>query len=378
MSTGMKVLHFGTLYASAGGPAMSTYLSLKGLRALGTDALMAMFELPDLGALRGDDVPIVWCRKPWRGKLSYSPILKKELLAVEHPDIYHIQGVWQYPSYAMADVARRRKKPYLITPRGMLYPQDIQKSNALFKRISLKWRLLDDLNRAACVHVTCEEEMKHCRALGVKSPIAVIPNPVEVKTYLPMQTDDIFRVGYLGRLSPRKNVESLLTAFAQLNIPQSELLIIGGGDEAYEHYLRQETQRMGLTNVTFTGFLSGEEKDKTLSSLSLLVMPSEFENMGNVILEGLIRGIPCIATKGAPWKDLEDAHCGWWVNYNQEAITEAIRQASMMDSKDLAVMGANGKQLIKSKYAVEVVVKQLNSLYMWIMGRADKPSFVYL
>ena len=49
--------------------------------------------------------------------------------------------------------------------------------------MSLKIRLLDDLNRAACVHVTCEEEMNHCRNLGVTSPIAIVPNPVEIKEY---------------------------------------------------------------------------------------------------------------------------------------------------------------------------------------------------
>ena len=39
----MKVLHSGTLAASAGGPAMSTYLTLKGLRQLGIDAQIIMF-----------------------------------------------------------------------------------------------------------------------------------------------------------------------------------------------------------------------------------------------------------------------------------------------------------------------------------------------
>lgn len=65
----------------------------------------------------------------------------------------------------------------------MLYPQDIQKSNKFFKILSLKIRLLNDLNHAACVQVTCTDEMVHCRNLGITSPIAIIPNPIEIKEY---------------------------------------------------------------------------------------------------------------------------------------------------------------------------------------------------
>lgn len=124
--------------------------------------------------------------------------------------------MWQYSTYAVADVARQKGKPYLITPRGMLYPQDIAKANTYFKHLSLKWRLLIDLNRAACVQDTFEDERMHCRNLGVTAPIAIIPNPVEIKAYPFRKKDYIRRLGYLGRLSPRKNVEGLIRSFADL------------------------------------------------------------------------------------------------------------------------------------------------------------------
>lgn len=374
----MKVLHFGTLDYNAGGPAMSAYLTLKGLCAEGVDAEIAMFPLSEGGRLRGNDVTVHYCRQPWEQKFLYSPCLKKELKSVPDVDIYHAQGIWQYPTYAVADVARTTQKPYLITPRGMLYPQDIAKSNAGLKKLSLKLRLLRDLNRAACVHVTCEEELRHCRNLGVTSPIGIIPNPVEIKEYRPQTTDGIFRVGYMGRLSRRKNVEALVYTFAHQDMPKSELVIIGGGDKEYEEFLRAEVSRLKLQNVKFLGFLSGDDKDKALSTLSLLVMPSEFENLGNVILEGLVRGIPCIATKGAPWKDLEDHRCGWWVDYNQETIESAIYEAYQKPSEELSKMGQNGKKLMKEKYSVTAIGKAMKELYMWILDRADRPDFVYL
>ena len=374
----MKVLHFGTFDSNAGGPAMSTYLTMKGLRDKGIEAELLQFPLSEGGRLRGTEVPIHYTAAPIVPKICYSPKLKKDMRQLGEYDIYHAQGVWQYPTYAVADVAREKGKPYLITPRGMLYPQDIAKANTFFKKLSLKWRLLDDLNKAACVQVTCEDEMVHCRNLGVTAPIAIIPNPVEIKDYPCKKEDDVRRIGYLGRLSPRKNVEGLIRAFADLGekAKNAELLIIGGGNEAYEAFLKKEVERLKLENVVFAGFLNGEEKDKALASCSVLAMPSEFENLGNVILEGMVRRIPCIATTGSPWRELNERECGWWVEYSQEAITTAVEKALDVSEEQLARMGNNGRRLMEDRYSVEAVAECFEQLYQWILGKVEKPEFI--
>ena len=358
---------------------MSTYLSIVGSRHLGIDAQMFMYELPKSGKLRGDDIPIHYTPAATVPKIVYSRRYKADLRRLGDFDIYHTQGIWTFPTYGMIDVAREKNRPYIVTPRGMLYPQDIQKSNAWLKRFSLRYRLLDDMNRAACILTTCDEEMRHCRELGVMSPIAVIPNPIDIRDIPLKKLDNVFRLAYLGRLSRRKNVESLIYAFAehrqQLN--DAELIIIGGGDQEYEHFLKSETARLKLTNVKFLGFLSGEEKDKALASASVVAMPSEFENFGNVVPEGLMRRIPCIATKGAPWAELETHRCGWWVDYNQQAIADAILQAKSLSRSELEAMGERGRLLMEDNYAVDKIAAKLKSLYEWILGESEKPSFVY-
>lgn len=376
----MKVLYSGTLAASFGGPAMSIYLTLSGLRNLGVDAQILMGALKYGDKLRGDDVPTYYVKSTPKTPLGIALSFKRDVLKLGRYDIYHAQGVWQWNTYVLASVARQCGKPYLITPRGMLYPQDIRKSNAFLKKLSLKLRLLSDLNKAACVHVTCEEEMVHCRHLGVTSPIAVIPNPVEIKDYPYKKEDDVRRIGYLGRLSRRKNVEGLITAFKELGdeAKGAELLIIGGGDEHYEYELRHLVEQYQMRNVRFTGFLYGDEKDRALASCSVLAMPSEFENLGNVVLEGLVRGIPCIATTGSPWEELQTHHCGWWVPYTQDDITSAVRSAINATDGELQTMGQNGRRLMEEHYSVESIAIKMKSLYEWILGCGSKPDFVYL
>ncbi len=376
----MRVLHVGSFDVNQGGPAMSTYLTMFGLRQLGVDAELLMYPLSIGGSLRGDDVPIHYASAPIDRQLLYSFSYKREMLALGEYDLYHAQGVWQYPTYALADVARQRGKPYIITPRGMLYAQDIAKSNRLFKELSLRIRLLRDLNMAACVHVTCVDEMMHCRRLGVTSPIAIIPNPVEIEDHHQRKEDGVFRLGYLGRLSSRKRVESLIYAFAELGevTTEAELLIVGGGDVEYEEFLKREVARLGLTNVRFTGFLSGQDKANAIASVSVMAMPSEFENLGNVILEALVRRIPCIATTGAPWEELHSWGCGWWIEPTQEAITKAVCRAILTPEATLQEMGARGRSLMEQRYSVESISKSMRSLYDWVAHGSEIPEFIKL
>lgn len=375
----MKVLHTGTLDINSGGPAMSSYLTLKGLRQQNIEAEIFMYELNSHSKLIGNDIPIHYTPAPKEYSFALSSQFRKNLEACGEYDIYHAQGIWQYPTYALIDHAKKHHKPYLITPRGMLYPQDIKKSNEIFKRLSLLIRLKNDLNKAACVHVTCMQEMKYCRDLGIKSPIAVIPNPIEIKSFKEKKQDEIFRLGYLGRFHFRKNIQSLIYAFAELGdrAKDAELLLIGGGDKQYESFLKKEVERLQLKNVRFTGFLSGQEKMNAIASLSVLAMPSEFENLGNVILEGLVRGIPCIATIGSPWEELNTHQCGWWVEYNQKSITHAIRQAMNTPKEELVAMGKRGRLLMEQSYSIEAIAKKMIELYEWLVYKKQKPDFVY-
>lgn len=376
----MRVLHSGTLDTSAGGPAMSTYLTLFGLRKLGVEVEMIMFPLSKGGHMYGTDVPTHITVAPRYRKYGYTRTLKHDIIALGDFDVYHSQGIWQYNTYVMTTVAIQFGKPYIITPRGMLYPQDISKSNKLLKYISLKLRLLGDMNSAACIHVTCNEEMQHCRNIGITSPIAVIPNPVEIKEYdIKQSKDDIFRIGYLGRISKRKNIHGLISAYARIAnaAGKTELHIIGGGDSDYESQLYAMTQQIKNGKVVFHGFLNDKAKDQVLATLSVLVMPSEFENFGNVILEALVRRIPCIATKGSPWHELVTHKCGWWIDYNDDALAQALTWAINTPTVELQAMGERGRELVEQRYSVESIAANMKQLYDWVVGKGGKPDFIY-
>lgn len=267
-----------------------------------------------------------------------------------------------------------------MTLRGMLYPQALAHSTWI-KNLSLMLYQKRDLQHAACIQATCMEEMEYYRALGFSNPVAVIPNPIDIKGLIdrPIPPKLKLRIGYLGRVHPRKRIERLIYAFSTLRkeLKDAELLIIGSSDRLYEQFLRNETHRLQLTNVRFAGFLTGAEKDNAITSLSYLVVPSDFENFGNIVTEALVRGVPVIASKGMPWQYLEKYQCGWWIDNDQDNINKTILEAIHTADEERIKMGLNGKRLIAEQYAVDIIGEKMKRLYEWILNGSEKPEFVY-
>lgn len=376
----MHILHSGSLDVKSGGPALSTYLTIKGLEKADVDTAIIMPPLGIEGKLIANDVDIYYTAPITNARLGYMPGVSDTLKKLPPYDLYHIQGLWQWLGHSVAAYARRNNRPYVMTLRGMLYPQALAHS-AWIKKFSLALYQRKDLQRAACIQATCVEEMKYYRDLGFTNPIAILPNPIETAEIIdrPIPQNTRLRIGYLGRVHPRKRIERLIYAFDAMRkeLCDAELLIIGADDKSYEEFLRKEVERLHLNNVRFTGFLTGQEKDEAIMSLSYLVVPSDFENFGNIVTEALVRGVPVIASKGTPWQVLERYHCGLWIDNSQSSINQAIYQAINTSTEDRLAMGMNGKQLMKENYSVEVLGLKMKRLYTWILNGGEKPEFVY-
>lgn len=376
----MKVLHSGILDVRYGGPALSTYLTIKGLKEHHVSVEAVIPPIENGGKLISKDIPIHYTQHIRNKRLGYIPGVQRLLSSLNQYDLYHIQGIWQYLGHSVATYARQLHKPYIITLRGMLYPQALAHS-AVIKKISLALYQRKDLQRAACIQTTCIEEMEHYRKLGFTNPVAILPNPIETKGIIdrPIQQNNRIRIGYLGRVHPRKRIERLIYAFDALRNKSTDvdLIIIGADDIQYEQFLKNEVKRLKLTNVYFTGFLSGNEKDKAIMSLSYLAVPSDFENFGNIVTEALVRGVPVIASKGMPWHELETYNCGWWIDNDQKTINQTILKAISLPEEERIQMGENGKKLIQNNYSVYILGEKMKQLYEWILTNQDKPNFVY-
>lgn len=295
--------------------------------------------------------------------------------------LYHTNGLWMYCNHITCKVAREKNKPYIITPHGMLYPQAL-KHSYWKKYFFLKLYFKKDIMDATCLHVTCKQELEYVRSFGYKGPIALIPNALNLSNTnnaVPFLSNSVVRFGFLGRLHPRKKVENILYGAARLKDRGDDfkILIMGKGDEEYESFLKSEVKRLGLRNVEFCGFVDGLKKYEYLSSLSILIVPSDFENFGMIVAESLSVGTPVMANVGTPWELLNIQHCGWWLNCSPDNIALIMNKVLDMPVDLLKEMGGNGMRLIENNFSVMKVAREMALLYDWILNKGAKPHFVY-
>ena len=133
---------------------------------------------------------------------------------------------------------------------------------------------------------------------------------------------------YVGRLSPEKDVPTLLRAFALAldELPQARLTIVGDGPERAR--LEGVAGQLGCANrVRWLGAIAREGVRAELRSADVFVLPSRFESMSYTLLEAMACGVVCVATRVGGNADLiRHGETGMLVPSNDPpALADALR-----------------------------------------------------
>lgn len=369
------------LGGNSGGPSRSVYTLTRGLRDFGLDTEIVSYNYtfnPNIA------------KEPWIRAMDVDKMLPfeydsrfKGFLDEREYDLFHIHSIYSYPVTIAARLARKKNVPYIIAPRGSLYRSAIKGSSALKKYLFNHLFLFSDLNHASAIQATCKEELEEIRALGIKTPVAIIPNSVPIPEKMSAYGNPSkLRIGFLGRINPIKNLDGLLRAWKASGLDdEGELYIVGKAqlekEQEYEKQLHELESELCLKNVIWTGAKFGKEKDDLLRSFSYLVLPSHSENFGMVVPEALLQGVPVIASKGTPWSMLEEHHCGWWVDDSVDGLTKGLTDVRTVSEDSRKTMSISGQKMVKVHFSENAVNHKLNDLYEWILVGGEKPKFVY-
>jgi hypothetical protein len=127
--------------------------------------------------------------------------------------------------------------------------------------------------------------------------VAVLTPFVDTTRFHPVpKTDDVFRVLYVGTIEPRKGVPYLVNAFSQADIPNSELLIVGGtSTRALRIFMENTLSKHANIKQEFWDF-SHADPTQVFGKCSVLVLPSVEDGFGLVALEAMACGLPVIVT----------------------------------------------------------------------------------
>ena len=105
---------------------------------------------------------------------------------------------------------------------------------------------------------------------------------------------------YVGRLDPIKGVEVLLHTLASMETPRDVQLLVAGGDERDEEYIRLQTVARKLDvqgKVEFLGSLDHSLLPTYYQAADVCVVPSYYESFGLVALEAMACGTPVVASR---------------------------------------------------------------------------------
>ncbi len=322
--------------------------------------------------------------------LGFSPGLRRTLEAeVRSTDAIHVHGLWMYPGVLGSRLSRLRGCKRVVSPHGMLEPWAL-KNSALKKRIA-GWCFENrNLQTADCLHALCAAEAQNLRDYGLRNPIAILPNGVDLdetvstggkgvlcREYPELSGRQIFL--FLSRVHPKKGLPDLLQGWAKTNPHEKNwaLLIVGPDELGHESELRKIVDDLHLSqHVVFAGPAYGEKKRLLFSAADAFVLPSYSEGFSMAILEAAAAALPIILTKECNFPELAAAGAAIEVPAGSTGITEGLSRLLALTESDRSRMGANAFRLIKQSYTWPAVARQMSQVYDWLQSKGSRPDCV--
>lgn len=375
----MKVLFYiSSLSLKSGGPSRSVPMMAKGLSESGAEVTLVTLYSNDMNthALDGTDVNVIFLKNGFDKKKIEDIILNEDV------DIVQLQSLWSLDYHKVAQICRKHKIPYIITPRGMLEPWSMNQKRYK-KLLAMFFYQRKDLNHAACIYTTSKMEAQNVRKLGIEATISVIPNGISVEGY-PCRTtlENVKKqVLFLSRIHIKKGIELLINAWSNIKkvYPDWTLLIVGNGEENYVETLKRTIEEKGLSDVVkIMPPVFGDVKVKLYQSSALFVLPSYSENFGMVIAEAMSSGVPVITTDNTPWEFLNETKTGWCIPLSSDNLEKSIKEALSLNPSILFKKGQEGSKIVNNLYDYKTVSCSTYNLYKWILEGGKVPDCIIL
>jgi glycosyltransferase involved in cell wall biosynthesis len=223
--------------------------------------------------------------------------------------------------------------------------------------------------RGADAVIACSQavadRLRGCRAQVIYAGIDCDFQPAP-----PRVSSSPLKLGVLGRLDARKNIESVIEATARLAQSGIEIQteIAGDGDVEDASSLRELVARLGMTErVRFLGWQT--DVHGLLATWDLLAMPSMEEGLPISALEAMASARPVVASRvGGLCELIVDGVTGYLVAPGDtEALTSRIAELAS-DRQRLAQMGMAAWQRAQSEFSARDMAQRTAALYDRLLG----------
>ena len=254
----------------------------------------------------------------------------------------------------------------MLTPWAM--------NNKKWKK-SLGWWLYQrkDLARSDMLHATAQSEVDDIRRMGLDNRVFVAPLGVTLSSLRTWRGGAKKTLLFVSRVQRKKGLLNLASAWSCLKYETSNwrVRIVGPDQEGHVQEVKAECERLGiLDDWEFVGPKYGEDLQNEYNNADLFVLPTYSENFGSVVVEALSHCVPVITTKGAPWGEIAEENCGWWIGVGVEPLAQALREALALSDAERHEMGKRGRRLVEEKYTWNAVVRRMVNGYKSLICRS--------
>lgn len=207
--------------------------------------------------------------------------------------------------------------------------------------------------------------------------IHLIPNGVDLSEIETVQkvapelqnwcTSQDFVLGYIGQLIPRKGLDILLQALAQLDKTlQCKAVIIGDGPQLPE--LQKLAHRLGVQDqVRFFGFK--DNRLEFLKGFDCFVLPSRLEGIPRCLMEAMAAGVPVIASDIPGCNDLIENRVNGrlFEPENAQDLKGCLSRAALHpeESREQAVQA---REFVQQNYSADRMAREYEELYGVLVG----------
>ncbi|MGB9631880.1 MAG: glycosyltransferase family 4 protein [Chloroflexaceae bacterium] len=235
--------------------------------------------------------------------------------------------------------------PSVVTVHDLAFirfPQTFRAYNRIYLDVATRL----SVQRAARILVVSEHTRREVIGLLGVAPERVVVTPNAVREHFRPPDPAVlgaFRarkglperfVLYVGTLEPRKNLTTLLEAYAEVAKQQAAPLLVGGGKGWLYDAVFQRLEALGLRErVRFVGYLDEEELPLWYAAATVFVFPSIYEGFGMPPLEAMACGTPVVASNTSSLPEVV-GDAGLTVSpYDPAALAAAISR--VLDDADL-------------------------------------------
>jgi glycosyltransferase involved in cell wall biosynthesis len=172
-------------------------------------------------------------------------------------------------------------------------------------------------------------------------------------------------IAFVGRLEPAKGVLKLVDAFARVkeDVPDATLVVAGEGPERGS--LESRSARLGLgDSVKLLGLVPHQRVSDVFRSSAVVCLPSDGEPYGMAVLEAMAAG-RAIVTPDSGGPRFLLAHDGGdqlVAHYDADSLARALVRL-LTDRKLLTKLGRENRERVKSKFTLDRVLDELESIY---------------